>query len=63
MISFWVCFPLLMSSAPQGLFDDGCQGRAFFQEGVVAENGIDFDELARPVQARRQACMSLNGTS
>ncbi len=39
----------------EGRFDDGGQGGAFLQEGVVPEDGIDFDELARTVEARRQA--------
>ena len=35
-----------------GLFDYRCKRRAFLQERVVPEYGIDFDELARPVEAR-----------
>src|SRR5271168_5122954 len=38
----------------KGRFDDGGQGGAFLQEGVVPVNGIDFDELTRAVEARGQ---------
>ena len=36
------------------MFDDGCEGRTFLQKGVMPENGIDFDQLPRSVQARGQ---------
>jgi len=44
----------------KGMFDNGRQGGAFFQEGVVTEYGIDFDELAGR-SARRQSLHVIEG--